>query len=330
MRGTLVVVWVAHHFERAVTAFRPAGGGYELWRDAVGDALGAGKSDVGSVPDRRNTHDRGECDVVNGSVGDSRGTNCEAGGAEGGDRQRGDYTNSGMGTCDCPEGSLEVPMGNNEAGHRSLAARYPKLPWHKLNRFARDPKRLLGTGLKPLPGRFTRRALVTFAGLLNWMLMECRRMDRHAIQREAAGVDDTWDPTQRETVRILKRAASIGKRCSANGLGGWSCDLLQDLMSGRAGMAGVEAAAKLLSQVQADQMTPVNNGPQAREDMQYLNILVMAAPQILFGGLSRKVNMARMSGIVDKRMHMFVNGEWDDWLRPYDKPRGDISATPTT
>ena len=59
------------------------------------------------------------------------------------------------------------------------------------------------------------------------------------------------------------------------------------------------------------------HGSEAGRDWGRLNALLLAAPQVLFGGMGRKMPMARMSAEVDKRMERFVRGDWDAWIAAY-------------
>ena len=171
-------------------------------------------------------------------------------------------------------------------------------------------------GVAPLPDRFPVRSRVIFANFVNWI---CQELEL----RCAGSVRQEWDVNLRSTLRLFKRASGVGDRCSANGLGGWSVDLFNDMMSGRTGMRGLRAAASVLNLVHADALRPGNpSGTRDEEDIDRLLILLMAAPQILFGGIGRKASRRRVERICNKRWRAFKEGKWTGWLQHYQhKPR---------
>ena len=104
-------------------------------------------------------------------------------------------------------------------------------------------------------------------------------------------------------------------------------DLINDLMSGRTGRVGLDAAAILLNLVQANTLQPANIVGHADDsDIDALVVILMAAPQILFGGLGRKASMGRVARVCDKRMRRFREGKWDGWIQSYDRPQRESGA----
>ena len=186
-----------------------------------------------------------------------------------------------------------------------LEVRYPTIPWHRLDSVIEkaDSGSIKPQNKARVPDYTRDSGLRVFAGPMVWL---ARELGRYFPTEASLG--GTYEVTAAEQ----RRTATTGSRGSARGLdGGWTPDLINDLLGGKAGEDAAEAVVLLLRIMFHAPGPP----PNADDDYDRLTCLMLILPTWVLGALSgTKDDHQTVAYQKTRALYSGDPDEWDAWI----------------